>query len=104
MLMFLHARPRDRQDAMRFFVDRSLFPQTLEVLRTRAIPVGVEVVEGDAATFEPDASYFGMLLQYPAQDGTVQDLRQVTDRARNAGVRVAVCSDLLALVLLTPPG
>ncbi|MBS1583707.1 MAG: aminomethyl-transferring glycine dehydrogenase, partial [Bacteroidetes bacterium] len=104
MLMFYHARGKEQQDVHRFFVDKGLYPQNLDVLRTRAVPVGIELVEGDALKDPIDGSYFGMVLQYPNTEGSVNDHRAVVAKAKAAGVKVAVCSDLLALVLLSPPG
>ncbi|HMC97796.1 MAG TPA: aminomethyl-transferring glycine dehydrogenase, partial [Flavobacteriales bacterium] len=104
MLMFDHARPHGQQGNHKFFVDKSLFPQNIDVLRTRATPVGIELVEGDVNSWTPDASFFGMIVQYPAIDGSVNDLREVVKKAKAAGVKVAVCSDLLALTLIVPPG
>ncbi|MBL7964478.1 MAG: aminomethyl-transferring glycine dehydrogenase [Flavobacteriales bacterium] len=104
MLMLYHARSREQQAANKFFVDRGLYPQNVDVLRTRAVPVGVEVVVGDAASFTPDSGFFGMILQYPSITGEVNDWKANVTKAKAAGIRVAVCSDLLALVLLSPPG
>jgi glycine dehydrogenase len=104
MLMLYHTRPKEKTDAHRFFVDIGLYPQNLDVLRTRAVPVGVELVLGNVKEFTPDASYFGMALQYPDIDGAVNDHREIVQQARTHGVKVAVCADLLSLVLLVPPG
>jgi glycine dehydrogenase len=104
MLMFDHARPHGQQGNHKFFVDKSLFPQNIDVLKTRATPVGIELVEGDVTNWTPDASFFGMAVQYPAIDGSVNDLREVVAKAKAAGVKVVVCSDLLALTMLAPPG
>ena len=104
MLMFDHARPASQRDRNRFFVDSGLFPQSIDVLRGRALPVGIEIVVGDPMTWEPDTNFFGMILQYPAANGEVRDLRDLVQRAKAAGVRVAACTDLLALTLLSPPG
>jgi len=104
MLMFDHARPAGSTENRKFFVDRSLFPQNIDVLKTRAIPVGIELVEGDVNDWTPDASFFGMIMQYPAIDGGLHDPREVVKKAKAAGVKTAVCSDLLALTMLTPPG
>ncbi len=104
MHMLFGARPKELADANKFFADAGLLPQNLDVLRTRCAPIGVELVVGDAATFEADGSYFGIALQYPSLNGTVHDHRAVVERAKAAGVRTAVCADLLSLVLLTPPG
>ncbi|MEZ4790672.1 MAG: aminomethyl-transferring glycine dehydrogenase [Flavobacteriales bacterium] len=104
MLMFDHARPASQRDRNRFFVDSGLFPQSIDVLRGRALPVGIEIVVGDPMTWEPDTNFFGMILQYPAANGEVRDLRDLVTRAKAAGVRVAACADLLALTMLAPPG
>jgi len=89
--------------SVRFFVADDVFAQTLDVVRTRAKPLGVEVVVGpadEAARFEG----FGALLQYPGARGDVRDLSGLCEKLRGAGVRVVVAADLLALVLLEPPG
>jgi len=88
-----------------FVVDADCHPQTIDVLRTRAEPIGVEVVVADAATRAGAADgVFGALLQYPGSSGEVRDLRPAIDRFHERGALVAVAADLLALVLLTPPG
>jgi glycine dehydrogenase len=76
------------------------------VLRTRAEPLGIEVVVGDEAALhdQPLDGYFGLLLQYPASNGAMCDPRSLVQRAHAAGALVAVAADLLALTLLTPPG
>jgi len=104
MHMLYAARPKELNDAHKFFVDQGLYPQNIDVLRTRCEPIGVELVIGDAKTFTADGTYFGLALQYPAIDGAVHDYRYVVSKAKAAGVRVAVCADILSLVLLTPPG
>jgi glycine dehydrogenase len=87
-----------------FFVADSCFPQTIEVLRARAEPLGIEVVVGDPHQEQFGDRVFGALLQSPDEAGVVQDLRAIVHRAKAAGVLVAVASDLLSLTLLTPPG
>jgi len=76
-------------------------PQNLEVLRTRAKPLGIEVRVGDLAF---DETVFGVLLQYPATDGAVTDPSTVITSAHEAGTMVVMATDLLALTLLKPPG
>ncbi|MFD2645234.1 aminomethyl-transferring glycine dehydrogenase [Pseudomonas japonica] len=93
-----------KNKAPAFFVSRDCHPQTLEVLQTRARPLGIEVVIGDEATLDSLDGYFGLLLQYPASTGAVVDHRALVQRAHAAGALVAVAADLLALTLLTPPG
>jgi len=86
-----------------FHVSKGVHPQTLEVLRTRAEPLGIELVVGDdAAAAGTDA--FGVLLQYPDTFGHVGDYRAIADAVHARNGLVAVASDLLALTLLTPPG
>ena len=88
---------------MRFFVAEDVFAQTLAVLRTRAAPLGIEVVTGPASA-AAEAGAFGALLQYPGGDGEVADHRAQVDAAHARGTLVAVAADLLALTLLAPPG
>ncbi|HMP77067.1 MAG TPA: aminomethyl-transferring glycine dehydrogenase [Kiritimatiellia bacterium] len=87
-----------------FFVSDKVYPQTLDVLRSRAEPIGIELRVGSFRTAELDHSVFGALLQYPDSDGNVSDLRSFIQRAHEGGTLVAVATDLLALTLLTPPG
>ncbi|WP_281688565.1 aminomethyl-transferring glycine dehydrogenase [Pseudomonas citronellolis] len=90
--------------AQAFFASAHCHPQTLDVLRTRAEPLGIEVVVGDEAALQDFSAYFGVLLQYPASTGAVIDYRELIERAHAAGTLVGVAADLLALTLLTPPG
>jgi glycine dehydrogenase len=87
-----------------FFVSDECHPQTIEVLRTRAKPVGISIQTGKFNTFEFSDSVFGALLQYPASDGALHDYRSFCERAHRSGALVAVAADLLALTLVTPPG
>jgi glycine dehydrogenase len=88
-----------------FLVDADCHPQTIDVVRTRAEPIGVDVVVTDIdAADRPADGVFGALLQYPGSSGTVRDLRAVIEHLHAQDALVAVASDLLALVLLTPPG
>ncbi|MFN7914395.1 MAG: aminomethyl-transferring glycine dehydrogenase [Vicinamibacterales bacterium] len=87
-----------------FFVADSCYPQTIDVLKARAVPLGIELVIGDMATADFGDRVFGALVQSPDEAGVVHDLRGFITKANAAGVLVAVASDLLALTLLTPPG
>ena len=102
MLHRLQARPAP--GANRLLVARSCFPQTIDVVTGRAAPLGIEIEVGDPAAMKMDDRVFGVLLQYPAEDGAVMPIGELIDHAHAAGALVAVCSDLLALTLLTPPG
>jgi glycine dehydrogenase len=91
----------------RFFVAADCHPQTIDVVVTRAKPLGFEIIVGDPATFDFEPSggrVFGALLQYPSTDGIARDYRSFCEKAHAAGALVAVAADILALVLLEPPG
>ena len=90
-------------ESMRFFVADDVLPQTLDVVRTRAKPLRIDVVTGPADD-APDAQAFGILFQYPGVDGQLRDCRALTAAAHAKGALVAVATDLLALTLITPPG
>jgi len=105
MTMFFNTlNKQDHIERPRFFVDSAIFPQTKDVLITRAVPVGIEIVEGDYTTASIDASYFGAIVQYPNDKGSVEDYRQFIQSVHATGGFVAMATDLLALTLLTPPG
>ncbi len=87
-----------------FFVDSNCHPQNIEVVKTRAQPLGIEVIVGDFRTFTFDQPIFGALLQYPATDGAIYDYREFVEKVHEVGGLVTVAADLLSLTLLTPPG
>jgi glycine dehydrogenase len=87
-----------------FFVSQSCFPQTIDVIRGRAEPLGIELVVGDPRTARFEDRVFGLLLQTPDESGLVHDLHPIIERAKAAGVYVAVATDLLSLTLLKPAG
>ncbi|HXX30737.1 MAG TPA: aminomethyl-transferring glycine dehydrogenase, partial [Myxococcaceae bacterium] len=98
----LHAARREGHDA--FFVSERVFPQTLDVVRTRAAPLGIEVLVGDARRFDFSRKVFGVLVQVPASDGSVEDWASFFDRVHAEGAHAVVAADILSLALLTPPG
>lgn len=102
--MFMQFSLRKNQDARKFFVSELIFPQTLDILKTRANPFGIELVTGDHSTFTPTADYFGAIVQYPAGNGEVFDYTAFATQAHDAQVKLTVIADLLSLTLLTPPG
>lgn len=87
-----------------FFASVHCHPQTLDVLRTRAEPLGITIVVADEAELSDVSPFFGALLQYPASNGDLFDYRELVERFHAANALVAVAADLLALTLLTPPG
>jgi glycine dehydrogenase len=105
MTMFFNTHNKQEHiDKPKFFVDQHIFPQTLAVLHTRAVPVGIQIVVGDYKTAHIDAHYFGALVQYPNDKGSIEDYRSFIEKVHAAGGHVAMATDLLALTLLTPPG
>jgi len=87
-----------------FFVSERCHPQTIDIVRTRARPLGIEVVVGDHRTFQPAAGCFGVLVQYPDTHGVIADFEGFFTAAHAAGAFTIVAADLLALTLLRPPG
>jgi glycine dehydrogenase len=105
MTMFFNSlNKQDHIERPKFFVDSAIFPQTKDVLATRAVPVGIEIVEGDYKTATIDATYFGAIVQYPNNNGSIEDYRNFIAAVHAAGAYVVMATDLLALTLLTPPG
>ena len=106
MSMFYGAmsRAKKKAGANKFFVDANTFPQSIALLKTRTEPIGVELVFGDYRTFEPSEEFFGALVQYPNADGSVEDCRAFAKKCNEAEVQLVVASDIMSLVLLTPPG
>jgi glycine dehydrogenase len=96
-----HATAPDRN---RFFVADNCHPQTVEVVETRAKPLGIEVVVGNFLQFKFDGTVFGVLVQYPATDGAIFDYEPLARAAHEAGALLVIAADILALTLLKPPG
>jgi glycine dehydrogenase len=103
-MLFHHVNKTDEIAQPKFFVDSNIFPQTRDVLMTRAEPIGIEIVVGDSLNFTIDAGFFGALVQYPDNNGSVEDYRTFIDSVHAVNGYVAMATDLLALTLLTPPG
>lgn len=99
----LHAS-NGKEGKNKFFVDEQVFAQTIDVLKTRAVPVGVDLVIGDLNSTVIDASYFGILIQYPDASGEIRDYRNLIQQVHDVQAGVVMATDLLALTLLTPPG
>ncbi|MBO7083634.1 MAG: aminomethyl-transferring glycine dehydrogenase [Bacteroidales bacterium] len=106
MLMFWHARSRAQVKAgvKKFFVANDVFPQSIEVIKTRAHFQGIEVVIDDINKFEAGEDFFGVLIQCPNQFGEIVDNRAKVAAWKEKGMQVAVAADILSLVLITPPG
>ncbi|MEY3178494.1 MAG: aminomethyl-transferring glycine dehydrogenase [Bacteroidota bacterium] len=105
MTMFFNAlNKQDSIDRPKFFVDEHCFPQTLDLLITRALPIGIEIVQGSLETAALDETYFGALVQYPNNLGAVIDPKSFIEKVHAVGGYVVMTTDLLSLTLLTPPG
>ncbi|MEP6621823.1 MAG: aminomethyl-transferring glycine dehydrogenase, partial [bacterium] len=102
--MFLAYQSKGSDAKNVFFVDARCHPQTIDVVRTRAHARGMEIAVGDAVAEEFNTNVFGILLQYPTTEGVVVDYRETADRAHAGDALVVVATDLMSLVLLTPPG
>lgn len=104
-MLYGQRKGKKRKEADVFFVSEWCHPQTIEVLQTRAEPIGVEIRVGDHKDLDvTDPNLFGMLLQYPATDGTVEDYTDLIAAAHENDVFAVVAADLLALTLLKAPG
>ncbi len=104
MHLMYAARGTKVKNAEKIFVDANVFPQTLDVIKTRATPLDIEVVVGDWKSVSFDGTIFGAFVQFPAADGSVHDYTEFCNRAHEGGALVTVGTDLLALTMLTPPG
>ena len=104
MMYALRSRDQKKNEANKLFVDENLFPQNIAVIRTRMEHVGIDMEVGDYKTIELDSSYFGAIIQYPNSNGTVENYKEFVEKAHAVDCKVAVATDLMALVLLTPPG
>ena len=102
MMRNLRSRQQVKDDVKKVFVDAKIFPNTLSVMRTRALGQGIELVIGDYAAFTPSAEYFGAIVQLPNADGSIEDYTLFAEDCHAAGLKVAVIADLMALCLLRP--
>lgn len=106
MFMFFSNRSRQqvKENVNKILVSSTCFPQTIELLKTRALPVGIEVVVENISSSTLSKEYFGLFLQYPDAEGVASNYKALVEHAHAMEIQVAVASDLMALTLLTPPG
>lgn len=102
-MIYNHANRAEIATQPKLFVDQSIFAQTKSVLKTRANPIGIELVEGDYKNNAIDGTYFGAILQYPNATGSILDYTQFIDQVHQAGGYVILVADILALTLLKSP-
>lgn len=98
------SRKQAKAEANTLFVDNNIFPSTLAVINTRMTPQGIDVVTGDYKTFEFTDKVFGAIVQFPNNDGSIEDYTAFVTDMNEKEIRVAVAADIMSLVLLTPPG
>jgi glycine dehydrogenase len=104
LLLDVRERAKKKAKANKFFVSEEILPQTLSVLKTRAIPIGVELVIGNHKDFDFAEDFYGAILQYPGKHGEVHDYADFISKANEQQIKVAVAADILSLVALQAPG
>jgi glycine dehydrogenase len=104
MMYNLRSRQAVKEDRNVLFVDGDIFPQNLEVIETRANPLGIKVVTGCYSEYQFTGKEFGVVVQYPSAKGNVRDYAAFTAKSHEAGTFVTVIADILALALIAPPG
>ena len=102
--MFMQYTLRKNQQAKTFFVSEELFPQTIDILKTRAQPYGIELLIGNHQTVELTEQMFGAIVQYPAGSGEVYNYADFAAKGHEKGIKLTVVADIMSLLLLTPPG
>jgi glycine dehydrogenase len=104
LLYSVRERDQKKNNIDKFFVDQDTLPQTKELLKTRAIPLGIELVEGNPNEMDLDGGFYAVLLQYPGASGNVVDYNAFAKTCQEKNIRIAVAADILSLVLLEAPG
>ena len=104
MLMFFHSRSAGKKNSNSIFVSQDCYPQTIDVIKTRANPLGIDVITGDHRNAELTNDVFAVVVQYPSADGEISDFRNLFEEARGKDINTIVAADLMSLILLTPPG
>ncbi|HMR00703.1 MAG TPA: aminomethyl-transferring glycine dehydrogenase, partial [Ignavibacteria bacterium] len=104
MHVLFAARKPEKKNANKFLVSNDCLVQTIDILRTRTEPIGVDLVVGDINTTELTDDIFGLLVQYPTADGEVNDYKALFEKAHAKGIYCVAAADIMSLALLTPPG
>jgi glycine dehydrogenase len=102
--MFMLYSARKNKNAHTFLVSRNIFPQTLDVIQTRAIPFGIEIRLADIEEANLSDDVFAAFIQYPAADGSIEDYKAFAEAAHAKNITICAAADLMSLALLTPPG
>ena len=104
MTMLFRIRKKSQMESNKFFVSDKIYPQTIEVLKTRSNPLGIELIVDDVKKIDYSSKYFGIILQNPDSDGSVFDLSSIIKKSKNNAISVAVISDLMSLAVFKSPG
>jgi glycine dehydrogenase len=106
MIMMFNQRSRAaaKESKNVLFVDENIFPQTLDVIKTRSIPLGIEIETGKYNNLTFNDKTFGIIVQYPAANGELRDYAELCTAAHNREILVCVCADILSLAILKAPG
>ncbi|WP_417875508.1 aminomethyl-transferring glycine dehydrogenase [Winogradskyella sediminis] len=104
LLFAVRDRAQKKAKVNKFFVSDLVLPQTIDLLETRANPIGIELIIGNEADYNLSNEYFGALLQYPGKNGQITDIKGFIEKANAENIKVAVAADLLSLVKLESPG
>ncbi|PKP36855.1 MAG: glycine dehydrogenase (aminomethyl-transferring), partial [Bacteroidetes bacterium HGW-Bacteroidetes-15] len=104
MMHSLRSRQAVKEERNTIFIDSDIFPQNLDVIGTRANPVGIEIVTGCYSEYQFTGKEFGVIVQYPSAKGNIRDYSAFAAKAKENGAFVTVIADLLSLALITPPG
>ena len=104
LLYSLRDRAQKKKNIGKFFVSEEVLPQTISLLQTRSIPLGIELVIGKHQEFDFSSEYFGVLLQYPGKFGQIYNYQSFVEKAKESLIKVAVAADILSLVMLESPG
>lgn len=106
MSMLFNTRKRDqvKNNVVKFFVSEECFPQTIDVVKTRAKGFGIELMIGSHEKFTPTDEFFGALVQYPASNGEIHSYGELANELHEHKAKLVVAADILSLALLTPPG
>ncbi|WP_081211795.1 aminomethyl-transferring glycine dehydrogenase [Salegentibacter sediminis] len=104
LLHALRDRKQKKENINKFFVSEEVLPQSISLIETRAIPLGIEIVVGNHEEFDFSEEYFGALVQYPGKSGQVFNYADFIAKCQDAGIKTAVAADILSLVKLQAPG
>ncbi len=104
MHMLYASRKADKKNANKFFVSKECFPQTIDILKTRSEPNGIQLFIGDHKNIELTDDMFGVLVQYPSCDGEVYEYKDFFEKAHKKNIFTVTAADIISLVVLTPPG